>query len=1007
VESRASPGIIRGKVSVPTVSDRVIARPRLTQRLGHLIESHRVTLVVATAGSGKTTAVVQALNRSDRPAAWLTLEAIDTATGRFLTYLEASVAEQAPVAAGVASAALAARLSHSEAAGLLAESLTDSRMVVVLDGVESITDAEGGHTLATLGTFIRYAPPGVRFVVVGRAGMPLDTAGFTGLEDFAVLGEHDLAFTDDEARDALLAAGAEVDDARGVVAATGGWVTGVLFEAWRSDEHVAGTGGEMDPLHGYLATQILDRLDPEERELLVLGSVLDEVTAVRAQALGVSNAGDLLVSLRAKHLPVTWTPGTYAMRCHPRFREYLSTLLARRDAGQLAEVRLAHARLLVAEGHQEEAVEEFLLAGARDEAVDAAEAAIGDVVARLDLAVAERWLAQLARDSGGSLRLGEAEVSVAIAREEFGTAVDVADRLRAEGVREPLAAHSATAAAMMAWAYWHTDRCEDAREVLATAPVTPETDAVRYLLDLVSPGAEGPVPTPRLTGGPLDALVMRVDYTRGRLAEVLGAPPSPWSGSVSAPWRAGALRATGRLEEALDLLRSGPHIWATAWMHGVVAPEIMIDLGRADDARAAISAGRQQIRASGSTVFLWLNWLIEAKMELRMFHNVSAAVDILDRAERAGARRYGFIAELMDLWRGLAHLQADHAAEALETLERAAATMTAGDRDLELPAVQVYLAEAWWRLGEQDAADLAADRAMEAARRQGSNHQLILALSDCPAVVARRLDAESGSDSPWHALGRTLLDAGVTVQREAALAVRIREFGELSITVDGVTTKPRIAKSLQLLAYLATQPGHEASREALLEVLFDGRDDNSTRSYLRQAVHRLREALPSGVGPSFVGRTLQFASPITLVSESETVFAQLASARRLRGRQLVDAVRGALAATAAGEYLPGVDSEWATDRRGRLATLASQARLQAAQASHEAEDYLGAERLVRDVLSYDPYQESAWRLLMRIGAALGDEDRVIASFRACQAALGELGAQPSDYTRRLLDQLRR
>src|ERR687885_824363 len=86
-------------------------------------------------------------------------------------------------------------------------------------------------------------------------------------------------------------------DARGGVAATGGWVAGVLFEAWRSAEHVAGVGGEADALHGYLSSQILAQLEPEERELLITTSVLDDVTAERAEALGVDDAGELLASL--------------------------------------------------------------------------------------------------------------------------------------------------------------------------------------------------------------------------------------------------------------------------------------------------------------------------------------------------------------------------------------------------------------------------------------------------------------------------------------------------------------------------------------------------------------------------------------------------------------------------------------------------------------------------------------------------------------------------------------
>ena len=41
-------------------------------------------------------------------------------------------------------------------------------------------------------------------------------------------------------------------------------MTGVLFEAWRASDHVIGLGGEADPLHGYLATEILDQLAPAD-----------------------------------------------------------------------------------------------------------------------------------------------------------------------------------------------------------------------------------------------------------------------------------------------------------------------------------------------------------------------------------------------------------------------------------------------------------------------------------------------------------------------------------------------------------------------------------------------------------------------------------------------------------------------------------------------------------------------------------------------------------------------
>ena len=283
----------------------------------------------------------------------------------------------------------------------------------------------------------------------------------------------------------------------------------------------------------------------------------------------------------------------------------------------------------------------------------------------------------------------------------------------------------------------------------------------------------------------------------------------------------------------------------------------------------------------------------------------------------------------------------------------------------------------------------------------------MLALGDFPAVVSRRLDAEADSDSPWHRLGRALMGSGVQVDMTSELNVRVSEFGELTMTVDGHPAKPRIAKSVALLAYLATTPTPEATREDLMTVLFEGREVDSARSYLRQVVHRLREVLPDGTGPAFDGRTLRFTAPVALMSDSVALERQLARAGRLRGPEQVGAIAAALEIADRGEYHPGVDSVWARERRTHLSSLTSKARLQAAQTHFEHEQFLDAERLAHEALLQDPYQESAWRLLMRIGSAVGDEDRVISAFRQCQSALLELNATPSDSTRRLLDQLRR
>lgn len=992
----------------PPVGDRVVPRPRISKLFAELSESHRVVLISATSGSGKTTAVAETAASSSRPLAWLTLDSSEKAAGRLLVYLEAALQQAAPGTAGVASGALAAGLTHAEAGGLLADSL-NRPVLLVVDGLEHLAGDDAETALAALAAFLRYAPQALRVILLSRVDLPLDLAAVAGYDDVAFVGEEVLAFTPEEAALALERAGSTVADPHRVVEATGGWVTGVLFEAWRSREHVSGTGGEVDPLHGYLASQILAGLTSDQREFLAITSLLDEVTPDRAVALGETRAAQILVDLRSKHLPVSWLPGTYRMRCHPRFREYLATRLDRLDPARVADARKAYAALLDAEGHPEEAVDQFIAVGDLKRAVAAAEAALPAVIDRLDLWVADRWISVLAGPGGqGTKHLVEGELMLAISRENYQNAVAVADRAAAEGYRDELASRSSRAASMMAWSYWHLARVDDARSIIAAAPPTTDIAAVEYLMALVDRPGAGSVSSPDLTGGPLDGLVMRVDYAHGRFRHVLDVQRSSWAAAISAPWTIGALRAMGRLREASELYRAAEGgRRSPAWLHGIVAPELMIDLGSPDEARAALTRGREHIRASGSVVFEWLSMLIEVKLELRLAHDVAAARRLLQQLEQVGARQYSFIAEAIDLWSGLADLEAGDAASARSMLRRAVASMSAAERLLDLPTAAVYLAEAEWRLDNPDAADQAADRALSASVLQGSHHQLLTALSDYPAVASRRLDADVVGESPWQEIAAALGEAEVRVSPDSGPSVSLLEFGQVKLLVDGREVRPRIAKSLLLLSYLATRVGHTATREELLDVLFDGRDDDSAKSYLRQAVHRLREVLPQGVGPTFTGERLRFSSPVGLTTESATLELELAQASRLRGSDKRAALERALRTVDGGVYLPGVDASWVLRRREEIAGVANRARLQAAQLAYADANYREADILIETLLERDPYQESAWRLLMQVGSALGDADRVLAAYRRCRQALDELGVEPSETTTQLFERLRR
>ena len=732
-------------------------------------------------------------------------------------------------------------------------------------------------------------------------------------------------------------------------------------------------------------------------------SLLDDVTASRALALGHADAAERLAALRAVHLPGSWRDGGRVLRCHPRFREYLLECLERRGADEVRALRLAHGRLLASEGHDELATEELLAAQAHEEALETAGRAIFGVIDRLDLAVAERWLAQL----GATGPLVMAELMLALANEDFRRGAALADDLAAAGARAPLAAASSAAALLMGLCYAILARLDDMRAVFAEAEAQPDadTEVMRYFLTIY--GNDPPPRRPERTGGPLDALVLAVDYGYGHVAELVAEQTVGWVNAWAQPWLISALSATGRTREAVELYEQVRSRGLTSTsIDTVVGPHVLVDAGRRDDALAAIARGRRRARTHGSLVYEMLADVSESRLVLRLDRDPAAALAVLDRLERnPHARRLGYLAEQIDTWYGFALLLAGRDEEAAERLGRAVGVMQRSERILWLPTAAAYLAEAEWRLGDEDAADRAADVALDAARRQGSNHTLLQALADFPAVVSRRIDAEPAAGSPWHELGRALIAQGIAMAPVRS-SVQLIEFGGCTILVDGEEARPRIAKTYELLAYLVAVPEARADRDELLDALFEGRADESSRAYLRQAVRWLRQCLPEGSVEVEKG-TVRLGDDVAIASESTGFEAALAQAARLRGGDRLDATLAALEVFDRGPYLGDVGSRWVDERRRELAELAIDARYEAAELAF-AEGRLGqARQLTDDVLRSEPYREAAWRLTMRLASALGDEDGVIRAYRRCEQALAAVGAAPSPTSRQLLERLRR
>ena len=794
--------LIRRKLLVPVLGEAVVDRPRVSDLLRERFAAS-VVMVCAAAGAGKSTAVASALNGQGRPVAWVSLDGAESAAGRLLLYLEAAVAPHAPEADGAATDALAAGLPISEAAGLLAESLYGSEVVLVCDNVERVTSS--APALATLSALTRFMPPGVTLILVSRVALPLDTGSTDDLDRIREVTDRDLAFTAAEANAALRRAGRTDVDPEEAVRRSEGWVTGVLFAAGAPSQ-------PPDRLHRYLTGQVLGALPDDEQRFLVRTSLLNEVSVEDATALGVEDAGRMIVALRGRHLPVTW-PREHTFALSPQFRDYLAAQLALEDPSEVDALRRRNAALLIRKGELEEAVDVMIELGDRDRAWDLASELMPRLVARMDLSLAGRWLdAFPGAGAAASPQMASDILRVAFGLEQPVRGVALLESNGWPWVDELAGARddrSDEALCLLAWCLWHTNAVADAERVTATVRPGRARDIAETVLGLSRHDAPSEFPELATTpSGPLEGLLMRVAYARGRLHS-LGAPGEhgPWRSVLAAPWVIAGLRATGRIEQAVGMYELHRDKSQHLWLHGIDAAELMADLGRDEDAWDAVRTGWDRQAATGSRVYAALLHLVEAQLHLRLQRDTEAALHAVDAADARGAQLHSFTREFALLWRGLAHLFQGDDSSARDLLLEAVSSMTTTDHRLQLVSAAAYLSEAQWRIGEEEAADAAAALALRSAEEMGSLHLLLNALEDVPAVAVRGADTEPSRTSRWHELTTLLSRRGRLQVASRHPRLVLEEFGVPALLLDGADVTPRLRKSTELLARILAATG--------------------------------------------------------------------------------------------------------------------------------------------------------------------------------------------------------
>jgi LuxR family maltose regulon positive regulatory protein len=303
--------ILTTKLYAPSARPEWVPRPRLIQQLEEGLQlGHRMTVISAPAGFGKTTLLSDWLRRTDRSVAWLSLDEGDNDPTRFLAYLIAALQRIDPDIGQSAQAMLQAPRGASQLEPLLTTLINDivttaEPFILVLDDYHVI---EAPPVHKAISFLLDHLPPfeqGMHLVIATRADPPLPLARLRGRGQLTELHAADLRFTPSETEayfNDAMALALSPEQVAALEQRTEGWIVGLQLAALalqgtlslQGHENVASFirafSGSQRYVLDYLTEEVLNRQPQEIREFLLQTAILDRLTGSLCDAVRFGTA---------------------------------------------------------------------------------------------------------------------------------------------------------------------------------------------------------------------------------------------------------------------------------------------------------------------------------------------------------------------------------------------------------------------------------------------------------------------------------------------------------------------------------------------------------------------------------------------------------------------------------------------------------------------------------------------------------------------------------------------
>lgn len=391
------------KLQAPLLPPHLVPRPSLKERLGAAVQ-HKLTLVSAPAGAGKTTALSEWATSSSWPMAWISLDESDNDPSRFWGYLITAIGNIQP---GVGESALALlRSPQTPPVEAVITALINSVAVIAHDFILIIDDY---HLITTeaihegLLFLLNHLPVKMHLLIASRVDPPFPLPRLRANYRLAELRASDLRFTRQEVValfSRLTGSTLAEEYAERLEALTEGWIAGLQLAALSAQclPDMATflqtfTGNDLY-IFDYLANEVWQKL-PRSMQLFLLKAALPERlnTSLCAALTGKANCQQFLEQLEKANLfLVRLDNQRHWYRFHHLFREFLLAHLSILPTDKVKELHMRACLWYEQHGLVNEAIQHALLADDPHKAAALIMSAGPKLVRHNEVATLTQWL---------------------------------------------------------------------------------------------------------------------------------------------------------------------------------------------------------------------------------------------------------------------------------------------------------------------------------------------------------------------------------------------------------------------------------------------------------------------------------------------------------------------------------------------------------------------------------------------------------------------------------------